>query len=141
MLVRIPPSAATCGCTININSQWPAACCFLNQDTAVAGIPGHDPQDPICVFLTCLLCSYQTTGLPVAADMQAQYMEIARALDPHVDMFLAETLSTAAEAHAAAAAAAAIAPGELLTAFGRVTDAHAPSPTQQSSRTLLVLVS
>jgi hypothetical protein len=83
----------------------------------VAGLPCCNPHTT-CVFLTCLLCSYQTTDLPAAADMQAQYMEIARALDPYVDIFLAETLSTAAEAQAAVAAAASIAPGGLVQASG-----------------------
>lgn len=82
----------------------------------------------------CLLCSYQTTGLPGATDMQAQYMEIARALDPYVDIFLAETLSTAAEAQAAIAAAAAIAPGTFAVPL--VTNTHAPSCTTQNSEGL-----
>jgi S-methylmethionine-dependent homocysteine/selenocysteine methylase len=55
--------------------------------------------------------SYQTTDLPDASSMQAQYTDIVTALQPYVDIFLAETLSTAAEARAALAAAAHAAPG------------------------------
>lgn len=45
--------------------------------------------------------------------MQQEYAAIAAALQPHVDVFLAETLSTAAEAQAALQAAAQAAPGEF----------------------------
>lgn len=71
-----------------------------------------------CSILTCscfllsVFCSYQTTNLPDAAAMQGQYADITRALLPYVDILLAETLSTAAEAQAALAAAAQVAPGE-----------------------------
>jgi S-methylmethionine-dependent homocysteine/selenocysteine methylase len=64
-------------------------------------------------FLLSVSCSYQTTNLPDAAAMQGQYADIARALQPYVDILLAETLSTAAEAKAALAAAAQVTPGRL----------------------------
>lgn len=60
----------------------------------------------------CLPCpawpqrSYQSTGLPSAAAMQLEYSQIAQALGPFVDVFVAETLSTVAEAHAALQATA-----------------------------------
>lgn len=50
--------------------------------------------------------SYQSTGLPSAAAMQLEYSQIAQALAPFVDVFVAETLSTVAEAHAALQATA-----------------------------------
>jgi len=56
-------------------------------------------------------CSYQVTNLPDAASLRAQYTDIARALQPNVDIFLAETLCTVAEAQAALDAAAQAAPG------------------------------
>jgi methionine synthase I (cobalamin-dependent) len=46
--------------------------------------------------------------------MQQEYSEIAQALLPYVDVFLAETLSTVAEAHAALQATAQL--GERLHA-------------------------
>lgn len=60
--------------------------------------------------------SYQTSDMPNGAAMQAQYAAIASALRPYVDVLLAETLSTAAEAQAALAAAAHAAPGRLVCA-------------------------
>ncbi|KAF8073169.1 yitJ [Scenedesmus sp. PABB004] len=50
--------------------------------------------------------SYQCAGLPNDAALASEYAELADALAPHVDLFLAETLSTAAEAHAALQATA-----------------------------------
>ena len=64
-----------------------------------------------CCCFTHYPCSYQTGGLPDAASLRAQYTDIALALLPHVDVFLAETLSTVAEAQAALEAAAQAAPG------------------------------
>jgi S-methylmethionine-dependent homocysteine/selenocysteine methylase len=46
--------------------------------------------------------------------MQEQYTDIVKALQPYVDLYLAETLSTASEAEAALTAAAQVAPGKLL---------------------------
>jgi hypothetical protein len=116
LLLRYVSNDYACGYTIKSSNKQ---LCAAAKSTATSVLLlAMTPQNPTCVLSTGLLRSYQTTGLPLAADMQAQYMEIARALDPHVDMFLAETLSTAAEAQAAAAAAAAIAPGEPLKALG-----------------------
>ncbi|KAF6260359.1 Homocysteine S-methyltransferase [Scenedesmus sp. NREL 46B-D3] len=50
--------------------------------------------------------SYQSSGLPSAAAMQQEYSQTARALCADVDVFLAETLSTVAEADAALQATA-----------------------------------
>ena len=50
--------------------------------------------------------SYQWEGLDPPDEVRAQYAEIARALAPHVDVLLAETLSTVEEAQAAAEASA-----------------------------------
>jgi S-methylmethionine-dependent homocysteine/selenocysteine methylase len=52
------------------------------------------------------LCSYQSTGLPSVEAMQQEYSQTAQALLPYVDVFVAETLSTVAEAQAALQATA-----------------------------------
>jgi S-methylmethionine-dependent homocysteine/selenocysteine methylase len=60
--------------------------------------------------------------------MQQEYSETAQALSPYVDVFLAETLSTVAEAHAALQATAQL--GELVRAhyqvFCSTSDRSAP---------------
>lgn len=50
--------------------------------------------------------SYQTAGLGAPEELAAEYAALAAAMAPRADLFLAETLSTAAEARAAAAATA-----------------------------------
>jgi hypothetical protein len=64
--------------------------------------------------------SYQVEGLPSHAAMVQEYQAIASALQPYVDVLLAETLSTTAEALAAAEATASM--GEpafwCTTAYG-----------------------
>lgn len=52
--------------------------------------------------------SYAVHGLPPASAIRDEYASIVEALAPHVDLFLAETLSTLEEATAAVAAADAI---------------------------------
>jgi len=56
--------------------------------------------------------SYQTQDLDPPAEMRRQYRELAEAVAPHVDVLLAETLSTAEEALAVAEATAGL--GESL---------------------------
>lgn len=50
-------------------------------------------------------CSYQTVDLGTAELMQPTYMQMAATLEPLVDLFLCETLSSTAETMAAASAA------------------------------------
>ena len=51
------------------------------------------------------MCSYQTVDLGTAELMQPTYMHMATALEPFVDLFLCETLSSTAETMAAASVA------------------------------------
>lgn len=51
------------------------------------------------------VCSYQTVDLGTAELMQPTYMQMAAILEPFVDLFLCETLSSKAETMAAASAA------------------------------------
>lgn len=67
---------------------------------------GTEDEVLIAGSLPPLKESYQTEGLDCYEDMVQQYREIADALAPHVDLFLAETLSTSTEARAAAEATA-----------------------------------
>jgi hypothetical protein len=85
-----------------------SACCFaveIDCSMWIHYVSGLAQCHLRCLWLYMLARSYQSDSLP-ELEMRAQYACTASALLQHVDMFLAETLSTPGEAIAAAAATA-----------------------------------
>lgn len=75
-------------------------------DAAEAAREAVNPAALIAGCLPPLRPSYQPEMLPDAETLEAEYAEHALLLAPHVDLFLAETLTTSREAAAAARAVA-----------------------------------
>lgn len=79
-----------------------------NRNAVGAAELARDTVNPgalIAGSLPPLRGSYQPESVPSIATMEAEYAEQALLLAPHVDLFVAETLTTSAEAIAAARAA------------------------------------
>lgn len=81
-------------------------CIRMYPRTAEVSISLQKFAGPLVTSILYLLCytsacSYQCNDLPSHNDMVAEYASIADALYPYVDLYLAETLSTVAEAQAA----------------------------------------
>lgn len=131
--VSAPPAGSSTPCT-HLSRHTPHVTYFTREQHIIAGTPVllHDLAcvdliagltQRLCGFCcnsSCPVwchCSYQSSGLPSAAAMQQEYSQTARALCADVDVFLAETLSTVAEAEAALQATAQLGEASAVVLF------------------------